>query len=520
MASVSALLLAEPIIPLQSGFVAEDLSTVKVENSYTPPNSFSRITKKAHLPTVSEPKDKELIIYVVDQFVYHCSDEQLHLNDGPLRYSKFCDVVKGDLLIAWQKISNARANKTIETFVADINEFFLVYLKPSSYLDQQEYMRRAIKPYNMDCETLGSRLRVISQLSVYLPGSNSNCLYANEDELKRAYLGMMPGTWKVHFLQSGAILDGAYPYLDLIHYLGVQEALSKRMDRQRRMDRPTGGRGGNRFGRTRGGRGRGRYRSGPYHPYGGSITYGSSSSHGPRSYGGYGGSVTSYSSPGRGSAAGYNTPRPYNSYGRGISYGGGSSGHGFSGTPGRSPYTGRFTSSQGRGPAVRPRPGNTGGGRFSGGGNAPSLPTLYTGQQRQDHYFHQGGGAPPNHGVHDHYSHGQDHYYSQEQDHYFQEEEQYYPQEQDHFYQEEHHDQHNEEDQFDGDETGPHSEVKMEEMKNNILIMKKMCIFLNVWDSETRSVPKVCSTGTMSPRWQQQLQLLPQCSGKKRICCP
>ena len=106
MASVSALLLAEPIIPLQSGFVAEDLSTVKVENSYTPPNAFSRITKKAHLPTVSEPKDKELIIYVVDQFVYHCSDEQLHLNDGPLRYSKFCDVVKGDLLIAWQKISN------------------------------------------------------------------------------------------------------------------------------------------------------------------------------------------------------------------------------------------------------------------------------------------------------------------------------------------------------------------------------------------------------------------------------
>ena len=122
MASLSVLTLQEAIIPLICSFDSDSIRTVKVEHKWTTgaaPNQRDA-SAKLYLPTCDDPSKKELFLYVVDQFVDACHNDRLHLSTGPSRYTKFREVLGGALRLRWQSLSEARANKTTDTFVEDV----------------------------------------------------------------------------------------------------------------------------------------------------------------------------------------------------------------------------------------------------------------------------------------------------------------------------------------------------------------------------------------------------------------
>ena len=164
MASLSVLTLKEGILPLVSSFNTEDVRTVKVEHSWTPANQEAQHAKM-YLPVCDDPSNKELFLYVIDQFIDASDNDRLHLSTGNVRYSKFRSVLGGDLRLKWQELSNARANKSVESFLLDQRALIATYLAPSSFDDEREYIRSVTKPFSMSCDALGVRLRVISHLS-------------------------------------------------------------------------------------------------------------------------------------------------------------------------------------------------------------------------------------------------------------------------------------------------------------------------------------------------------------------
>lgn len=406
MSAISVLTLKEAIIPLTPSFLIENLRTTKLEHKWTTgvgANARDEYSKM-YLPICDDPSMKELFLYVIDQFFDAAHSERLHLTTGTARYTKFRAVLGGAVRLSWQTLSDARAGKTVDTFSEDVHALVAEYLPETSYEDQLEFMRTATKPFNTDCETLGARLRVISRLARHLPGSiltpgdAPRPLYTSEDAFKRAFFQLMPSAWKVKFAESGHVLMGAtYTMQNLIRFMAVQEALSKRGKRQRderggRGGRGYQGRGGSRgFGRGRG-RGRGNY--GNYIPR--------------NNYGGnHGGSF--------GGSQGFRSPNPYLTP-RGGGYAGGYSPGRYSGrgsySGGRGSFSGRGNSLYGPGAAYTPR--GRGRGSYSPGGRGPgpSLPTFTTDNRRsQDHYYHDPG-------------QGADQYYADDQ--FYGEQEQFY----------------------------------------------------------------------------------------------
>jgi hypothetical protein len=421
MASLSVLTLKEGILPIISSFNPEDLRTVKVEHRFTDnSNAMAPVSRheKAVLPICNDPSNKELFIYVIDQFKDACEPERLNLHSGMLRYNKFREVVEGDLKISWNDLcSNRRAdnnnagqaNYSILSFDQDLLTLLRLYLAPTSYEDQKEYMRSATKPYNMSCEALGSRLRVISNLSRYLPGSNGLPLYTDNNQAKRAYYQMMPSPWKVKFAESGFELDGDYSYFSLIRFMSIQATISdKKSSRTSTVSgnkRPFGNSGRGRGRGHSGGRGRGRGRFGNYFSQG--------------TYGGYSGysyppAQPRYSPPSAGSSQ--YTPRA-----QPPSYSGGRSGSGRGASPSPRPY-----SSGGR---IPPR---NYGGNYQRPRGPPQIPNFYVDHSRRghsndqyygEHYF--GDSAAPSAGEqydptyeeqyyqHDTYHAPQDQYYDE-----------------------------------------------------------------------------------------------------------
>lgn len=402
MASLAVLTLKEAIIPIVPSFQTEDLRTTKVENKWV--SAGNEQYAKMYLPVCSDPSQKELFLYVINQFMDAAHGDRLHLTTGNTRYMKFRSVLDGDLRLTWQELADGRNNKTIETFNEDLISLISTYFHPSSYEDQLEYMRTTTKPFSMSCAALGSRLRVISQLCKYLPGSLQNDvlrpLYVDENSLKRAFFLLMPSSWRVKFAESGHVLDGEYNYQNLVRFMSVQEMISKRgaTTPQSGGKRRAPGRGG-RSGHY-GGRGRGRMNNGNYRPP-------------------YQGSYSSFHQ-GRGMASpsGYAQVPPYGNRtpaGRFIGRGGHSSGR----SSGRSSYSGgRGTPSTGRGSYQGSRPIY-----MTPGTNPPYMPNLYT-----EHYMHYG--HPPPHDfytIEHHYGnqgheeqyHADDQYYQHEHDQYY-----------------------------------------------------------------------------------------------------
>ena len=107
MASAAGLTLREAILPIKSTLVTADLRTVKVENNWNVAGQAQYC--KMYLPVCDDPANKELLIYVIDQFLDAAHNDRLHLSTGAERYSKFRQVVDGSLRVEWQTISDARS---------------------------------------------------------------------------------------------------------------------------------------------------------------------------------------------------------------------------------------------------------------------------------------------------------------------------------------------------------------------------------------------------------------------------
>ena len=360
MATSASIALKEPIIPVVSSFDPAYIRTTKVEHEWrTTGNNPRDKHAKMYLPVCDDPANKELFLYVIDAFLDAAHADRLHLTTGLDIYNKFRQVVDGALRIAWVTLSDARNQKSVNSFTTDVLALINKYLSPSSYEDQLNYLRTFEKPFSLDCEALGTRLEVISRLGRLLPGAPTTAnntrqhLYADEAAMKRAYFAMMRGDWKVKFVSSAHDLDDPnFSFQRLVRFMATQETISKQGVKRKGFHHG-GGRGGGRYGRGGGGRGYGRGNYGGYSGGGHSNYWGYSSAHGGgRGRGnagnyqyrssGYGGrhqqgSFTPGGTPGY--AQGYRTPTqgtstPYgrgrgSSYGRGGStYGRGSSGRG------------------------------------------------------------------------------------------------------------------------------------------------------------------------------------------------
>lgn len=425
MSSIAVLTLKEAIIPLVSTFQTGSVRTVKVEHSWTALGNNR--TAKMFLPVCDDPSQKELFVYVVDQFCDATDVNRLNLTDASIKYSKFRIVLGGALRITWQNLSEARGGiYTDATFTADLNSLIATYMAPSSREDQLEYLRTATKPYNMSCEELGARLMVISRLGRFLPGSYDttnnvwNPLINTDVGYKRAFFTLMPGAWKIKFAENGTVLDAAtYPYQELVRFMAIQELVSKNRGaatgkrkaedgghRRNNFGRGNGGRFYNRSGRGgRGGRGYGGnsygghagFRSGSggrgrgYSNYGysGNYVYPSAYTGTPGAQWGWSNRNPVFHVPGTPQRA---PTAPMAGGGRVVTYSG-SGGRGSGASRGGS-YSG------GRGPRfVAPRPG------------APPPP--YVPNFMNDQYYQEDGAA-------------EEHYYQEGQEQFFASEDQYY----------------------------------------------------------------------------------------------
>ena len=378
MASTAAVTLKAPIIPIQSLLHYEELTTVKVENRWM--DGIQQKSFKIQLPLIASAENKELLVYALDQFVDALDASRLNVTDPPAKYAKIRLIFGGDIALEWQRLMreriaglpNGAADLTDVHFTTDLNNLVCIYLGPTSFEDQREYLNTTVKPFNMSCEVLASRLRVVNTLSRYLPGSNNTTIAPNATAMKRLYYKMMPNSWKLEFAKSTRTLDDAtYTLIDLSRFMAVHEAISKSSNKRpasspssfSRNVRPRRGRGRG-FGRGSGGRGFGRGNFGRgYGTYG----QGSYQNYGSPSYGGY--PSTSYRTPPQG--------RGYGGYGSGGRSGGG-----------RAVSPRSHSSGRGSGFGLRPRYASEPGGRGRGG-QPPSFPSFYQEQ------YHQGGSVEP-----------------------------------------------------------------------------------------------------------------------------
>ena len=70
-ASLAIVTLCNVIIPLFPSFCTEDICTVKVEHHWTTCNSRNAVAHgyKMCLLTCDDPSNKELLLYIIDQFL-------------------------------------------------------------------------------------------------------------------------------------------------------------------------------------------------------------------------------------------------------------------------------------------------------------------------------------------------------------------------------------------------------------------------------------------------------------------
>ena len=409
MASLANITLAEPVIPLVSTIDYDELQTTKIEHRWTTSAGAAR-EAKMYLPVAPNGDNKELLLYVIDQFIDATDASRLNITVGSDLYTKFRAVLNGDLRILWQALSDTRNAQpsatpavpdthTVENFKIDVQRLIGQFFSPTSFEDQKEYLRNVQKPYSMSCEQVGSRMRVVSALGRFLPGSNNQVLYPTEDLLKRAYFHIMLQEWKIKFAESGHVLDGAYTYVNLIRFMAVQEAISKTRRGQKRRDAPyhsnSHGQRQRRYihdGHYGRNERRGGYGRGGGHGGGGSPGGGHGGGRGNGGYSPYRGRSTPYRSSNRHAGRGGYYSGGFRSGGRGGGHGGGRGYGGYS-----SPSRRGGGGSGPRSPPAVPRgsPGSTARGAFGDGhmmddtsrqGQPPAGDHYYQEPQEQEHH--------------------------------------------------------------------------------------------------------------------------------------
>ena len=241
---------------------------VKVENHWTESTTGTRSadrdrTAKVYLPLIEDPSQKELFFYVIDQFYDAMGSDRLNLKNEAF-YTKFRFVLGGSLRLEWQTISAAQNNKDLDHFHQDVRALIDEHFASTARDDQLEYMRGAFKPFGMSVEALAARIKVISRLSRFLPGSwdgtNRLYLYETDSQYKRVLFTMVPMAWRIKFAETAHQLDDQnYKYSSLVQYLSLQEAIEKNARGKKRAHESSGSHGGRGRGSSRGcGRGGGR----------------------------------------------------------------------------------------------------------------------------------------------------------------------------------------------------------------------------------------------------------------------
>ena len=250
MASAFGLTLNEAaVMPLVSE-IKDDFATITLKNKVRvevgPPPVYEK--REATIPFVDK-ESKELLLRAFQEFDDAATAERLSLTAGPVKFTKFREILGIEYRTDWDNCVALQANRTIATFNAARTEFIGLLFKDTDYINQKEYLSRARKPRSMDINELVQRLRVINSLMAYLPGSGGNPAYTDQ-ELKVLFFQMMPSDWKLAYLKTARpITDATYTCLDMARYMRIHESAAAALQRQA-AQRPRG--------QVRGGPNRGR----------------------------------------------------------------------------------------------------------------------------------------------------------------------------------------------------------------------------------------------------------------------
>ena len=139
-ASLAAVTLRNATIAILPSFRTENLRAMKVEHSWMTGNGANAVDHscKMYLPMCDDPSNKELLLYIVDQFLDAAHDDRLHLSAGPLHHTKSWDVIGGNLRVVWQEISGAQGAKSVESFMENFDVLVGCYLAAAACQDRIE----------------------------------------------------------------------------------------------------------------------------------------------------------------------------------------------------------------------------------------------------------------------------------------------------------------------------------------------------------------------------------------------
>ena len=128
-------------------------------------------------------------------------NDRLSLPTGPLRFTKFREILGLDYCMDWDNCAALQASRTTATFTAARNDFTELVFEDTDFINQKEYLSRVKKPRSMEVNELVARLRVINLLMTYLPGYGGNPGY-DDQELKVLFYQIMLSDWKLAYFKT------------------------------------------------------------------------------------------------------------------------------------------------------------------------------------------------------------------------------------------------------------------------------------------------------------------------------
>ena len=84
--------------------------------------------------------NKELLLCMVSQFLNATHNDQLHLLSGAGHCTKFCDVLGSDFHVILKEMSAAKATKTVNVFVNEMDGLIGFCLPSVSHQDALKHL--------------------------------------------------------------------------------------------------------------------------------------------------------------------------------------------------------------------------------------------------------------------------------------------------------------------------------------------------------------------------------------------
>jgi hypothetical protein len=236
-------------LPLKATQFFEDYPTTRV--TYTTSGTPSK-TSKQDLVYAPDASDKERLLRAILDYERKCSTAILNIADTD-RHVKLIEILGGHMQLQWETHLTNCSSQNDADFQGNVRSFLLNYLPSNAFHIQKEYLSRATKPYNMDCFELASRLQLINEISVLLPGSSGKKLFLDDLDLKTAlYRAMLPA-WQLAFEATGNLVeDKAYTIQRLAQFFETQRLHHNALSDSRRRQNQQNGNRGFRANNTRG----------------------------------------------------------------------------------------------------------------------------------------------------------------------------------------------------------------------------------------------------------------------------